>query len=188
MMKNRKNLFSAILATSVFLAFAVLSSAASSVAVQEGDVREALQQSFRHLRAGRYDELYEDLPATTRTRLSRARFTNGLRRTRDMYELDRMEIGAVRVEGDFAAADTTVYGNVRRPFEGEGRIIVRQYLVREDDRWRVVTDDRTRVRQLLARHQQIARRFPPREPRAAVLRDGRWVELGSLNALRRMRR
>ena len=156
--------------------------------IQDGEVRAALQQTFNHLRAGRYDDLYNDLSASTRSRISRERFTGELRRTRDMYELNRMEIGAVRVEGGFAAADTTLYGRVRRPFEGDGRIVVRQYLVREDGGWHIVTDDRARVRQLLARHPQIARRFPYREPRTAVLRNGRWVELGSLNTLRRMSR
>ena len=156
--------------------------------IQDREVRAALQQTFNHLRAGRYDDVYNDLSASTRSRISRERFTGELRRTRDMYELNRMEIGAVRTESDFAAADTTLYGRVRRPFEGDGRIVVRQYLVREDGGWRIVTDDRGRVRQLLARHPQIARRFPYREPRAAILRNGRWVELGSLNALRRMSR
>ncbi len=162
--------------------------AGAAPAVQDEDARRALQQTFAQLKSGQYDDLYNGLPATTRSRIGRARFTNELRRTREMYELDRMEIGALRVAGDFAAADTTIYGRVRRPVEGEGRILVRQYLVREDGRWRVVTDDRVRVRQQLGRNPQIARRFPYREPRAAVLRDGRWIELGSLNAMRRMTR
>lgn len=190
MNKNRFSLtlrffFPAIIAATILFAFAAPSRAA---VVQEGNVRAALQQTFDHLRAGRYDDLYNDLSASTRSRLARERFTGELRRTRDMYELDRMEIGAVRIAGDFAAADTTLYGRVRRPFDGDGRIVARQYLVREGGQWRIVTDDRARVRQLLARNPQIARRFPYREPRAAVLRDGRWVDLGSLSALRRMAR
>jgi hypothetical protein len=143
----------------------------------EAEVRGVVRSVFEQLKAGRYDELYDTLPVASRSRISRERFTSMLRRTSGTYRLERMEIGAVRVSGNVAAVDTVMYGSVERPIQAEGKIVAQQYLVREDGRWRVATDDLATVRRFLAANPSFAKNFPIREPRIYVKRDGRWVDL-----------
>ena len=89
-------------------------------------------------------------------------------------------IKTVYVAGDLAVADSVVYGRARAPFEGEGKIVVRQYLVREDGRWRVTTGDRAAISPLLAANPAFAKRYPPTQPRLYVKRDGRWVDISTM--------
>lgn len=164
------------------------SSAASPRLSDEGEARQALERAFQLLRAGEYGALYEALPTASQRRISRERFVNGLNRVRGMYELNQLEISNVRVAGDLAVVDTVVYGRMLRPVEGEGKITARQYMVREGGRWRVTTGERSTIQPLLSANPSFARKFPPREPRVYVKRDGKWVDLSnSLNALRRRR-
>jgi hypothetical protein len=154
----------------------------------EAEVRALVQTVFEQLKAGRYDELYDVLPNASRSRVTRERFVSLLRASGGTYRLDRMEVGAVRVSGDIAAADTVMYGSVLRPVEAEGKIVAQQYLVREDGRWRVATGDRATVRRFLSSHPAFAKKFPIQNPRVYVKRDGRWVEVtGALNAAGRRR-
>jgi hypothetical protein len=140
------------------------------------------------LKAGQYDELYELLPAASRSRMTRERFTNALRRSSGTYRLDRLEIGAVRVSGNLAAVDTVMYGSVERPVQAEGKIIAQQYLVREDGAWRVATGDRATVQRFLAANPKFAKNFPIRQPQVFVKRDGQWIDLtGTLRAASRRR-
>jgi hypothetical protein len=143
----------------------------------ESEVRGVVQTVFDQLRSGRFGELYDVLPAASRSRISRDRFIEMLRRSSGMYKLDRIEIGAVRVSGDIAAVDTVMYGSVARPVEAEGKIVAQQYLVREDGRWRVATGDQATVRRFLAANPSFAKKFPIREPRVYVKREGRWIDL-----------
>jgi hypothetical protein len=143
----------------------------------ETEVRAQVQSVFEQLKAGRYAELYEALPVASRSRISRERFIEMLRRSSGMYKLDRMDIGAVRVAGDFAAVDTVMYGSVARPLQAEGKIVAQQYLVREEGRWRVATGDRATVRRFLAANPGFAKKFTIREPRVYVKRDNRWIDL-----------
>ncbi|MGH9941816.1 MAG: hypothetical protein ACRD9R_05570, partial [Pyrinomonadaceae bacterium] len=115
---------------------------ARAVAANEAEeVRGAVEQAFRQLRAGDYGSLYDVLPSATRKRLTRDRFVRALERTRGFYELDRLDIGSVRVAGEWAVVDSVIYGRARAPFDGEAKIVARQYLVREGGRWRVTTGD-----------------------------------------------
>ncbi|HKQ99620.1 MAG TPA: hypothetical protein VJT09_03040 [Pyrinomonadaceae bacterium] len=178
-------------AASVLLLLTVLwdGSAARALnarASDESEVRGVVQMVFEQLKSGRYGELYDVLPAASRSRLSREKFTEALRRSSGMYRLDRIEIGAVRVSGDIAVVDTVMYGNVERPVQAEGKIVAQQYLVREDGRWRVATGDRATVRRFLSSNPAFAKKFPIRDPRIFVKRDGRWVDLsGALRATTR---
>ena len=183
-MKIKGFVLTAIAAAAVFLIIAPPVAAARTSA-GEAEVRGVLDRAFRQLRAGEYDALYDVLPTMSQRRISRARFVKALERTRGMYELNRLEINRLSVFGDTAAVDTTLYGRVRAPFEGEGKVLARQYLVRENGEWRVTTGELSTVRRLLADQPQLARRFPPSEPRVYVKRDGRWTGMGSINSLRR---
>lgn len=145
----------------------------------DAEVRGVVERVFQQLKSGDYGGLYDVLPANSRRRVTREQFTKQLTRTRDIYELDRIEIGKVRTAGDLAAVDTVMYGRVRRPIESEAKLVVQQYLVREDGRWRVATGDRATVRRFLNANPGFAKKFPLREPRAYVKSEGRWVDISS---------
>ena len=172
-------------AIAFLLASATLPAFAANKALDEREVRTVVERIFQQLKSGDYDSLYETLPTAQQRRISRERFTRALSRTRDMYVLDRMEIGAVRTSGDLAVVDTVMYGRVLRPVQSEGKIVAQQYLVREEGRWRVATGDQATVRRFLAANPTFARRFSLQRPRIYVRRDGRWVDVGGLRMPRR---
>ena len=145
----------------------------------QAEVRGVVRQAFGQLKSRQYGALYDRLPSASQRRISRERFIQGLRRTGDMYELDRMEIGAVHVSGDIAVADAVMYGRVSRPVESDGKVVTQLYLVREGGSWRVVVSDRATARSLLADYPAFIKKYPPRDPRIYVKRDGRWVDLTS---------
>jgi len=145
-------------------------------ASNETEVRATVERVFQELKSKNYDALYENLPASSRTRLSRERFTTSLRRTQDTYALDRLEIGKVKASGNIATVDTVFYGRLLKPFETEGKIVAQQYLVREDGKWKVATGDNATIRRFLAANPAFARQFPIRAPRVFVKKDGGWME------------
>jgi hypothetical protein len=165
-----------VLATAVLSSFAATASAASD----ESDVRGTVESAFNQLKGGDYGSLYDALPSASQKKIARDRFVTALQRSRGMYALDRLEIGAVHVAGDLAVVDSTVYGRALAPFEGDGKIVLRQYLLREGGRWRVTTGDRSTVQPLLAANPAFARRYPLTQPRLYVKRDNRWVLLEEL--------
>jgi hypothetical protein len=161
-------------------ALAVCGPVRAGAASDEGDVRSAVEQAFGQLRAGDYSALYDALPTASQRRLPREKFVNGLERSRNVYQLDRLEIGAVHVAGDLAVADTIIYAHARQPFEAEGKIVARQYLLREGGRWRVTTGDRATISPLLAANPTFAKRYPATQPRVYIKREGRWVDLQTM--------
>ncbi|HEX8652448.1 MAG TPA: hypothetical protein VF708_16660 [Pyrinomonadaceae bacterium] len=164
----------------LFLAALPLAAVAARTASDEAEVRGVVEQVFNQLKSGQYEALYDALPADSRKRISRERFSSALRRTEDMYKLDRLEVGRVRVSGDHAVADTVMYGRLLRPVQSDGKIVAQQYLVREDGRWRVATGERATVRSFLSANPKFARKFPIREPRIYMKRDGRWVDVSKI--------
>jgi hypothetical protein len=154
---------------------------------EDAAVRSAMERAFTQLRAGDYGSLYEALPDASRQRISRDRFANGLQQARDSYglELNRLDVGAVHVGRDVAVVDTVMYGRVARPIEGAGKVVARQYLVREGGQWRVAIGSNAAMRPFLAREPKFARQYPAREPRIYFERNGRWIDIGSLGAIKR---
>lgn len=175
------------IAVTVFalLAFVSLPIHAARAASDEAEVRGVVERIFQQLKTGDYNALYETLPAAQQRRVSRERFTQMLGRTHNFYELDRMEIGAVRTSNDLAVVDTVMYGRVLSPIKSEGKIVAQQYLVREDGSWRVATGDRATVQKFLAANPTFAKKFPLQKPRIYIKRDGRWVDVSSLKPSRR---
>ena len=93
----------------------VLCLASGSVrASDEGDVRNVVQKVFQQLQSRDFGSVYDSLPSTTRKRTSRDRFISALKRSQDRYTLDRINIGAVRVSGNIAVADTELYGRLAK--------------------------------------------------------------------------
>ena len=157
------------------IAFAVLSGVAAH-ASDQSDVRSTVQSVFEQLKSHNYDALYDFLPGASRTRMSRDRFVSALQRAQDFYQLDRMDIGAVKVMGDLAVVDTVLYGKVVAPIQAEGKIVAQQYLLREGGKWRVATGDQSSVKKFLADNPGFAKGFKIRAPRVYVKQNGAWVE------------
>src|SRR3989442_12858943 len=86
----------------------------------ESDVRSAVQRIFDQLKAGQYEALYDSLPSSSRARLSRERLVKGLQGTSNLYQLQRIEIGTVRVSGNLAVVDTVMYAHIAPPFNTDG--------------------------------------------------------------------
>lgn len=177
--------FMMILGLCALLIAASHSTASAHASADDAEVRGVVQRIFQQLKSGDYNALYDTLPVAQQRRLSRERFTQSLSRTRGLYELERMEIGAVRTSNDLAVVDTVMYGRVLRPIQSEGKIVAQQYLVREDGRWRVATGDRATVQRFLAANPTFARKFPLQKPRVYVRREGRWLDISSLKMPRR---
>jgi len=158
------------------LLLSLVAAAPALAASNETEVRATVERVFQELKSKNYDALYENLPASSRTRLTRERFTSSLRRTQDTYALDRIEIGKVKASGNLATVDTVFYGRLLKPFETEGKIVAQQYLVREDGKWKVATGDNATIRRFLAANPAFVCQLPRRPPRVFVKKDGGWLE------------
>lgn len=174
-MMNKKTVFRTLAVTQLLM-LGLFLAAGVVQASDESDVRSVVQQVFQQLQSRDFGSVYDSLPAATRKRSSRDRFINALKRSQDRYILDRISIGAVRVSGNIAVADTELFGRLAKPFEAEGKIVVQQYLVREDGKWRVATGDSATIQRFLKANPAFARKFPIRQPRIFVKQDGKWVQ------------
>jgi hypothetical protein len=154
----------------VFISFHAFAKASD-----QSDVRATVQSVFEQLKTRQYSALYDLLPNSSRSRMSRDRFVSALERAQDFYQLDRMEIGAVKVMGNLAVVDTALYGRVINPIQAEGKIVVQQYLLREDGKWRVATGDQSSVRKFLAANPGF-KGFQIRQPRIFIKQNNKWVE------------
>ena len=149
----------------------------SAQASDESDVRAAVQQIFDQLKAGQYEALYDTLPSSSRARITRDRFVTALGNTRNLYQLDRIEIGSPRISGNIAVVETTMYAHITKPFDGDGKLVVQQYLIREDGKWRVATGDNATINRFLKSNPAFAHKFPIQRPRAFINQNGKWLEM-----------
>jgi hypothetical protein len=140
------------------------------------DVRNTVQSVFEQLKSRDFSGVYDALPGSTRNRMSRDRFVNALQRSQDFYQLDRIEIGATKVSGNLAVVDTVLFGRVVAPIQADGKIVVQQYLVREDGQWRVATGDQATVKRFLAQNPGFGKNFKIRQPRVYIKQNNKWVE------------
>ena len=158
------------------LILAVFSSGAIARASDQSDVRATVQSVFDQLKAHNYESLYDLLPDSARSRMSRERFVSALQRAQDFYQLDRMDIGATKVMGNLAVVDTVLYGRVVNPIQAEGKIVVQQYLLREDGKWRVATGDQSTVKKVLAANPGFSKGFRIQQPRVYIKQNDKWIE------------
>ena len=148
----------------------------------QAEVRSTVQTVFEQLKSGNYSALYDVLPSSARTRMSRERFVGALQRAQGFYQLDRMDIGAIKESGNFAVVDTVLYGRVVNPIQAEGKIVAQQYLIREEGKWRVATGDQSTVKKFLAANPAFGKGFQIREPRIFVKKGDKWVEFNAPRA------
>jgi hypothetical protein len=148
-------------------------------ASDQTDVRSTVQSVFDQLKSRNYSALYDLLPGSSRNRMSRDRFVSALQRAQDFYQLDRMDIGAVKVLGNLAVVDTVLYGRVVNPIQAEGKIVVQQYLLREEGKWRVATGDQSSVKRFLAANPGFSKGFKIRQPRIYVKQNDKWIEFNA---------
>jgi hypothetical protein len=160
----------------VVLIIAIAGSGTLSRASDQADVRATVQSVFEQLKSHNYNSLYDLLPGSSRNRMSRDRFVSALQRAQDFYQLDRMDIGATKVMGNLAVVDTVLYGRVVAPIQAEGKIVVQQYLLREDGKWRVATGDQSTVKKFLAANPGFSKGFKIRQPKIYVKQNNQWVE------------
>jgi hypothetical protein len=179
-MKFSKNKFGRF----VIFAFLMLLPLAASAA-NDAEVRGTVQRVFQQLKSRDYTALYNSLPSASRTRMSRERFSGALRRAQDMYMLDRIEVGQVRVSNNIAVVDTVLYGRVVSPITAEGKIVVQQYLVREEGEWKVATGDTATIKRFLTSNPGFRAKFPIRQPRVYVKQGSNWVEFSPPRQTRR---
>ena len=142
----------------------------------QADVRAAVQRIFNQLKNGEYSSLYDALPSSARSRLTRDQLVRGLQRTQETFELQRIEIGSVSVSGNLAVVNTTMFAHVK-PLNADGKLVVQQYLIREDGNWRVVTGDTATINRFLQNNPAFAKRFPIRKPQAFVYQNDKWVPI-----------
>jgi len=150
--------------------------AGAAQASDTSDVRSTVQNVFEQLKSRNYSDLYDMLPGSSRNRMSRDRFVSALQRAQDFYQLDRIEIGAVKVSGNLAVVDTVLYGRVVAPIQAEGKIVAQQYLLREDGKWRVATGDQSAVKRFLAQNPGFSKGFKIRQPRIYIRQNNKWIE------------
>ena len=153
-----------------------LSSQVLVSASDQSDVRATVQSVFDQLKAHNYNDLYDLLPGSSRSRMSRDRFVSALQRAQEFYQLDRLEIGSTKVMGNLAVVDTVLYGRVVAPIQAEGKIVVQQYLLREDGKWRVATGDQSAVKRFLAQNPGFSKGFKIRQPRIYIKQNDKWIE------------
>ena len=145
-------------------------------ASDQSDVRATVQNVFDQLKAHNYEGLYDLLPGSARARMSRERFVSALQRAQDFYQLDSMDIGATKVMGNLAVVETVLYGRVTTPIQAEGKIVVQQYLLREDGKWRVATGDQSTVKKFLAANPWFSKGFRIQQPRVYIKQNDKWIE------------
>lgn len=159
------------------LVFLLSITAARATPSDQSDVRAAVQHIFDQLKNGQYEALYDALPNSARTRLSRERLVQGLQRSQSAFQLQRIEIGSVSVSGNLAVVDTTMFAHISKPLDGDGKLVVQQYLIREDGKWKVATGDNETINRFLNSNPGFARRFPIKKPRAFINQNGKWIEI-----------
>ena len=158
------------------LVLAVCGNTHAALASDQSDVRDSVQRVFEQIKSGDYGALYDVLPSTQRTRMSRDRFINALQRTQEFLALDKIEIGAIKISGNLAVVDTVMYGRLISPIQADGKIVVQQYLVRENGKWLVATGDQATVKKFVASSPGFKKGFRLSTPRFYIKQEGKWVE------------
>ena len=161
----------------LLILFSGLGAIVTAAPSDESDVRNAVQHIFNQLKSGEYGSLYDSLPSSSRARISRERLVDGLQRSQNFLKLQRIEIGAIRVSGNLAVVDTIMYAHLTQPLDADAKLIVQQYLIREDGSWKVATGDNGTINNFLKNNPSFAKKFPIKKPQALINQNGKWVPI-----------
>ncbi len=151
---------------------------------KSGDARGTTQNFFALLKSQKYAELHDFLPSQLQKQTTREQLAESLKRLDQFLTIQRMEITRVQQRGDFAVADTTIYGNLKRTMKmngeevKEGRVSVQQYLLKEEGRWRITTADKRSTDFFLKRNPEFKQQFQLTQPQFALKQNGKWTALG----------
>src|SRR5436190_17874878 len=116
MFPSPKMIAKAIIFSAAALALLIAPRADLAAPSDQTDVRAAVQRIFNQLKNGEYSALYDALPSSARERITRERLAQGLQRTQDTFEFQKIDIGSVSVSGNLAVVATTMYAHVQ-PFK-----------------------------------------------------------------------
>lgn len=170
-----------------FFCCALLVTALSLTALAQaksGDPRSTTQSFFALLKAQKYAELHDFLPSQLQKQTTREQLAESLKRLDQFLTIQRMEISRVQQRGDFAVADTTIFGNLKRTISmngeevKEGRVTVQQYLMKEDGRWRITTADKRSGDYFVKRNPEFKQQFQLTQPQFAIKQNGKWIPFG----------
>ena len=165
-----------IMLVTATLVLLIATNGAFAAPSDQTDVRAAVQRIFNQLKNGEYGALYDAMPSSARARTTRERLERGLQGTQDTFQLQKIDIGSVSVSGNLAVVDTTMYAHVK-PLNADGKLLVQQYLIREDGGWKVATGDTATINRFLQSNPGFAKRFPIRKPQAFVYQNNKWVPI-----------
>jgi hypothetical protein len=154
----------------------LVAGSAFAAPTDQTDVRVAVQRIFDQLKNGEYSSLYDALPSSARARTTREQLVKGLEQTKNTFQLQRIEIGSVNVSGNLAVVSTTMYAHVNQ-LNADGKLVVQQYLIKEDGRWKVATGDTATINRFLQSNPAFGKRFPIKRPQAFVHQNNKWVPL-----------
>jgi len=146
-------------------------------------VRDTIEHYFQLLKTGRYEKIYDLLPASTRSLSSRQDFASGLSRLAGLLRFEKIEIGRIDQKGTLAVAATTVYGTLSQPITlndrviSRGRIVSQHYLVKENGSWKVASVNEQTLRLFLKEHPSAWTLFPQYTTRFELLSEGQWVRM-----------
>ncbi len=145
--------------------------------------RAAIQQFFALLKTQQHDKLYDQLPTQLQQQITRAQLSASLKRLDEFLVIEKLQVGRVQEQGEFAVVDTTIYGKLKKPMKiGEqeinaGRASAQQYLRKENGQWKIVTaDERTRAA-FLKQNPDFAKQFQLTRALFAIQQQGQWQSL-----------
>lgn len=149
----------------------------------KGTPRAAVQQFFTLLKAQQHAKLYDLLPVQLQQQITREQLSLSLKRLDQFLVMEKLEIGRVQQQGEFAVVDTTIYGGLKTPMKMQGQAInagratAQQYLLKENGHWKIVTaDERTRAL-FLKQNPGFSNQFQLTRAQFAFKQNGQWQAL-----------
>src|SRR5262249_25232716 len=143
----------------------IISSGAAQSPNQSKDARAAVNKFFSLLKSRSYPALYDFLPNDLQKQITREQLSLSLKRLETFILIEKMEISRIQERGDFAIADTTIYGKLIKPMKlpneeiRDGRIQVQQLLFKENGQWKVASADNRTQSSFLKRNPDFNKQF-----------------------------
>jgi hypothetical protein len=151
---------------------------------KRNDPRNAVETFFKLLKTQNYQALYNFLPAEFQQHTSREQLAMSLKRLDGFLTIEKLEIGRVQLRDAQAVVDTVIYGRLKQPRKiqdveiREGRVQVQQFLLRENNQWKLATADNRSQNYFLKRNPEFSKQFQLAPPRLEFKRDGKWEAAG----------